>query len=66
MNQNRLWSEQGLRILAFACRPVDESLPSPLSSSLVPDPESELIFLGMAAMNPAPRYPPPARQVSVL
>lgn len=55
LNQNRLWSEQGLRILAFACRPVDESLPSPLSSSLVPDPESELIFLGMAAMMDPPR-----------
>ncbi|MSP13717.1 MAG: cation-translocating P-type ATPase [Chloroflexi bacterium] len=43
---NRLWASQALRILAFAYRPISEVPDEPDAASL----ESDLIFLGLAAM----------------
>ena len=47
--QNRTWSEKGLRVLAVAYRPMDEMECCSLES------ENEYIFLGMAAMMDPPR-----------
>lgn len=47
--QNRTWSEKGLRVLAVAYRPMEEMECCSLES------ENEYIFLGMAAMMDPPR-----------
>ena len=47
--QNRTWSEKGLRVLAVAYRPMEEMECCSLES------EKEYIFLGMAAMMDPPR-----------
>lgn len=47
--QNRTWSEKGLRVLAVAYRPMEEMECCNLES------ENEYIFLGMAAMMDPPR-----------
>lgn len=47
--QNRAWSEKGLRVLAVAYRPMEEMECCSLES------ENEYIFLGMAAMMDPPR-----------
>lgn len=47
--QNRAWSEKGLRVLAVAYRPLEEMECCSLES------ENEYIFLGMAAMMDPPR-----------
>ncbi len=47
--QNRAWSEKGLRVLAVAYRPLEEMECCSLES------ENEYIFLGMAAMMDLPR-----------
>lgn len=46
LNQNQEWSLQGLRILAFACR---------AEAKWQEDPETDLVFLGLAAMMDPPR-----------
>ena len=45
MDQNLKWSSQGLRVLAFACKPEEKGKAA----------EQNLIFLGMAAMMDPPR-----------
>ena len=47
--QNRAWSEKGLRVLAVAYRPLEEMECCSLES------ENEYVFLGMAAMMDPPR-----------
>lgn len=47
--QNRAWSEKGLRVLAVAYRPMEEMECCSLES------ENEYVFLGMAAMMDPPR-----------
>lgn len=47
--QNRTWSEKGLRVLAVAYRPMEEMECCSLES------ENEYVFLGMAAMMDPPR-----------
>ena len=47
--QNQEWSEKGLRVLAAACRPMEEQETCSL------DAEKDYIFLGMAAMMDPPR-----------
>ena len=47
LRQNELWSGQGLRVLALACRPLEKEEQLPI--------EDGLIFLGLAAMMDPPR-----------
>lgn len=47
--QNRTWSEKGLRVLAVAYRPMEETESCSMES------ESGYVFLGMAAMMDPPR-----------
>ena len=48
-DQNMNWSSQGLRVLAFACKPAEE-IPGEKARA-----EENLIFLGMVAMMDPPR-----------
>ena len=49
VDQNMNWSSQGLRVLAFACKPAQE-IPGEKARA-----EENLIFLGMVAMMDPPR-----------
>lgn len=52
---NRRFSEEGLRVLAFAYRTLDETEDSAKIQELSPEDERNLIFLGLIAMMDPPR-----------
>ncbi len=53
--QNRQWSEQGLRVLGFACRELPEDAREAREKQWDAQQESHLSFLGMVAMMDPPR-----------